>query len=120
MARVQSKRGDTGSNLSCYPAPKRICIVVCAGSCARYARSLCHRAPQRQRIVFYDFPPGRVWWRRHWAERMAAHLSGDSEKILKTMDETNYKLLAEKLYPGKSYPGATGLLLFPDKEPVIR
>ncbi len=92
-------------------------------SCVRRVlRSLCHRAPRRKRIIFYDFPLGRVWWRRHWADRMAEKLSRDREKILETMDETNYKLLAEKLYSGKSYLGADnvfgGLLLFLEKAPV--
>ena len=87
----------------------------------RVLRSLCHRGPRRKRVIFYDFSLGKVWWRRHWAQKMVELLRKDEEKLLGILNATSYKTIAEKLYSGRSYLGMenvfAGLLLFMCEHP---
>ena len=83
----------------------------------RILRSMCNPAPRGARIVFYDFPLGRSWWRWHWAERMADFLSIERDDILQLiLTGTTYELIAAKMHSGLSYLSPEnvfgGLILF--------
>ena len=83
----------------------------------RILRSMCNPAPRGARIVFYDFPLGRSWWRWHWAERMADFLSIERDDILQLiLTGATYELIAAKMHSGLSYLSPEnvfgGLILF--------
>ena len=84
----------------------------------RILRSLCNPKPRGKRIVFFDFPLGKSWWRYYWADRMSNHVGLDFERILEILDLANYQVLAERMHSNRSYISFPnifgGLLLFLD------
>ena len=84
----------------------------------RVLRSLCNPKPRGKRIVFFDFPLGKSWWRYYWADRMSKHIELDFEKLLEILDLANYQVLAERMHSNRSYISFPnifgGLLLFLD------
>ena len=82
-------------------------------------RSLCNPTPRGKRIVYFDFPLGKSWWRYYWANRMSKHIDLNFERILEILDLNSYQVLAERMHSNRSYisfPSVFGgLLLFLDK-----
>ncbi len=102
----------------------------------RILRSMCNSKARGHRIIFYDFPLGRTYWRWHWAHKMAgyempvdelsahglsihdksADINLDFAQVLAALDMSNYRVFAEKMHTGRSFISAPnilgGLLLF--------
>ena len=73
-------------------------------------RFMCNPAPRGKRIVFNDFPLGKSYWRRHWANKMSNKINEmTTEEILEALSQKNYGTLAAKMHSGKSYVSATNL-----------
>ena len=79
-------------------------------------RAMCHPAPRGGRIVFYDFPLGKSYWRWHWANERAKHIGLTFEQVLKLLSSSYYQGLTEKRYSNKSFISQPqlfdGLLLY--------
>lgn len=84
----------------------------------RILRSMCNPQPRGKRIVYFDFPLGKSWWRYFWANEMSKHINVDFERILEIMDLSSYQVLAERMHSNRSYisyPNVFGgMLLFLD------
>ena len=87
----------------------------------RILRSMCHPRPRGKRVVYFDFPLGKSWWRYYWANKMSEHISVDFERILEIMDPSIYQALVERMHSSRSYisfPNVFGgMLLFLDEIP---
>lgn len=85
----------------------------------RILRSMCNPQPRGKRIVYFDFPLGKSWWRYYWADKMSKHIDLDFKCILEIMDLSSYQALAERMHSNRSYisfPNVFGgILLFLDK-----
>ena len=84
----------------------------------RILRSMCNPRPRGKRIVYFDFPLGKSWWRYFWANEMSKHIEVDFERILEIMDLSCYQVLAERMHSNRSYISYAnvfgGMLLFLD------
>lgn len=85
----------------------------------RILRSMCNPRPRGKRIVYFDFPLGKSWWRYFWAKEMSKHIEVDFERILEILDLSSYQVLAERMHSNRSYisyPNVFGgMLLFLDR-----